>query len=83
MFSSDTHPDAAEVLLGLIRSSTVAQRLHRMNSMSATVIGLSRRAIRRADPNLTGREADLRFIELHYGTDLARKVRERLEHGQT
>jgi len=78
MQSNDMHPETEKILVRLIRSSSVARRLSRMNSLSSTVISLSRRAIVRANPHFSEKKAELRFIELHYGADLARKLEKRL-----
>jgi hypothetical protein len=47
-------------------------------ALSAQVIGLARAAIRRSLPHPTDEEVSLRFVELHYGRELARGLRERL-----
>ncbi len=73
---SDTHPEAAEFQIALLRRATVAQRLSMTRSLSRTVIQLSRRAIARANPELTEQEVNLIFVAHHYGTELARRLRE-------
>ena len=73
---SDTHPQAQKVLIELFRKATVAQRADRAFSMSATVKELSMRAIARANPNDSEQEIKLKWAELHYGKDLADRVRE-------
>ena len=75
---SDTHPNAAEVQISLLRRATVAQRLSRMRSLSRTVIMLSRRAIARANPELSEREVNLLWVAHHYGSELAERLREYL-----
>lgn len=75
---NDTHPEAEKVLISLIRKASIAERMSRVRSLSETVINLSRRAIKRANPDLTEQELDLMFIALHYGKPLAEKVREYL-----
>ncbi len=77
---SDTHPEAEKVQIELIRKMSVGERLGIMRSMTATAIGLSRRAIAEANPELTGQEFELKCIELYYGADLAARVREYLKH---
>ena len=72
---SDTTPEAEEILVGLMRRATVAEKIARVRSLSATVIQLSRRAIARAHPHWTPLEVQLKFVELHYGQDLADRVR--------
>jgi hypothetical protein len=77
--SPDTDPQAEKVLIELIRKSSVAERISRVRSLSQTVMYLSRRAIQRANPTLSEREVDLLFVELHYGKDLADRLRSYME----
>lgn len=44
-------------------------------SLSASAIHLSRRAIKRANPRLNKKEANLNFIAIHYGGKLADSLR--------
>jgi hypothetical protein len=44
-------------------------------SLSAQVIGLARRALRRSLPNASEEEIGLRFVDLHYGRELAAELR--------
>jgi hypothetical protein len=74
----DTSAAANRVQIGLLRAATPARRFALMRSLSATVLHLSRRAIAEADPSLSGREVLLRWAEVHYGRDLAGRVRRRL-----
>ncbi|MFL5732227.1 MAG: hypothetical protein ACJ78Q_03420 [Chloroflexia bacterium] len=73
--SRDTHPDAERVQIELLRRMTVAQRAELMRSLTRTTIQLARRAIRQAHPEASEEEVDLIFIEVHYGRDLADRVR--------
>jgi hypothetical protein len=50
-----------------------------MRSLTEMAVRNSKRAIRRARPELTERERNLFFIELNYGRDLAEQVRAQLE----
>jgi hypothetical protein len=47
------------------------EKVAQVGSLSALVIGLSRRAIARANPGLSPQELDVKFVELHYGKPLA------------
>jgi hypothetical protein len=76
--STDTHPDAERVQIERLRQMTVAQRAELMWSLSAMAIRLSRRALRRANPDATEDEISVLFVELHYGRDLAERFREHL-----
>ncbi len=59
---------------------TVAERFEKMRALTARTVGLSKRAIARANPDMSPEELKLRFIELHYGRDLAERVREYLRN---
>ncbi len=73
--SADTDPQAERVQLELLRAATVARRVALAFSLSETVIGLARRAIRRQSPDLTDENVSLRFVEIHYGYELAERLR--------
>ena len=75
----DTAPDAERVQVDLLRRAPVARRVRLALSLSATVITLARRALARAQPHASARELDLRFVELHYGADVAAGLRADLE----
>jgi hypothetical protein len=72
---SDTHPAAARVQLDLLRAAGFERRATIARSLSRSVIGLSRRALRERMPEAAERELQLRWVELHYGRDLAVRVR--------
>lgn len=73
---SDTHPDAEKFQISLIRSASVAERLLRARSLSSTVIELSRRAISRANPELSEQELNLVLTAHYYGKELVERLRE-------
>ncbi len=75
---SDTDPEAARVQLELIRRAAPAKRLSLALSLSRTVLGLSRRGLARRLQGASEQEVGLRFVELHYGHELAQAVREEL-----
>ena len=76
---SDTHPDAEKVQIDLLRKASNSDRFALMGSLTATAISLSRRAIARANPDLSPQEVDLEFVEIHYGKELAARLRRYLE----
>ena len=78
--SSDTDPQAEQVQIELIRRLSVAQRISLVRSLSRTTMFLSRRAIRRANPSMSEREVGLAFVELHYGKELAGRLRSYIEN---
>lgn len=77
--SADTNRAAEEVQVALLRQASLQRRFSLVRSMSRTVIGLSRRAIRRANPDASDQENLLNFVSLHYGEDLAKEVLSYLE----
>ncbi len=76
---SDTTKDAEAKQIGLLRAKTTSERLSLALSLSNTVIGLSRRALKRANPALTDLELNYKFIQLHYGNELADNWRQYLQ----
>jgi len=77
--SIDTHPDAENIQISLIRKATIAKRISCTRSFSQSIIQLSRKAIMRANPKLNERELILTFIAYHYGAGLANRLREYLD----
>ncbi len=71
---SDTSPEAENVQIELIRRCSVAERFAKVRSLTARTAGLSKRAIARANPDLSPQQLQIKFIELHYGKDLADRV---------
>lgn len=70
----DTSSEAEAVQLELIRHMQPAQRLAKALSLSCEMIRLSKAAIRRRWPELSEDEVRIKFIEMHYGTELAKSV---------
>ena len=66
------------VQVELIRRQSVGQRVARMRSLSAEVIEMSRRAIRKLHPDWSEREVLLEWAAVHYGRELADKLRARM-----
>ncbi len=77
---TDTHPEVEKVQIELLRKLSVAERFLKVRALTARTVGLSKRAIARANPGLCVEEVKLKFIELHYGRDLAERVREYLRN---
>jgi hypothetical protein len=76
--SADTDPEAEMVQIALLRQAPLARRASLALSLSRSVISLSRNAIRRSIPEATDEEVGVRFVELHYGPDLAAGLRRHL-----
>lgn len=77
---SDTSPQAEKVQIELLRKSTVAERFAKVRALTARTVRLSKRAIARANPDLSPEELKLKFIELHYGNGLGERVRHYLDN---
>ena len=73
--SADTDPAADEAQLALLRQAGIGRRARMALSLSGQVIGLARQAIVRTLPAPNPEQAGLRFVELHYGADLAADLR--------
>jgi len=71
----DTHPEAENVQLQLLRQAGIARRIALTWSLSQTALDLSRSALRRRHPTLSERERRLLFVGLCYGEDLANRLR--------
>lgn len=78
MAPSDTTPEAAEVQLRLLREAGVAGRVGLALRLSTEMIRASRRAIALRHPELDEQGVKLRWVELHYGQDLADRIRRHL-----
>lgn len=63
----------------LLRAAGTTGRFARARSLTATTIALARRAIRRRHPDWSERDVLLEFVRVHYGADLASRVRAKLE----
>jgi hypothetical protein len=77
---SDTTDQAERVWIELWRQKSPAFRLQRALALSAEVIARSRAAIARAVPVWSKQQCDLFWVEVHYGRDLADRLREHLKH---
>lgn len=76
---TDTQPEAEAVLVELWRRKTPAERFARVCELTEMTRRNAKQAIQRAMPDASPEEIGLRFIELHYGTDLVECVREYLK----
>ena len=73
--STDTNPEVERIYVSLLRNISVHDRLVRTLSFSSSIIDLSKRAISRANPDLSEQEKNILFVEYHYGVELAKKLR--------
>ncbi len=76
--STDTNPEVEKVLISLLRKLSTEEKLNRTLKFSSSIINLSKRAIIRANPDLSEDERNILFVKYHYGTELADKLRKYL-----
>ena len=76
---SDTTFDAEQMQLRLLRDKTPAERFALVARLTSDVVRASKRAIARVHPEFSQREIGYRFIELHYGRELAEATRRYVE----
>ena len=69
--SPDTHPESEAFLVSLLRKKSTAEKFALVCSLSQSTIKLSKRAIARANKNFNEDDVNIKFVELHYGKDLA------------
>lgn len=81
--SVDTNPEVERVLISLIRKLTMNEKLNRTLNFSSSIINLSKRAIARANPELSEDEKNILFVKYHYGVELAGKLRKYLSRKDT
>jgi hypothetical protein len=72
---SDTSSEAERVQIAMLRRATPAKRLGLMCALSSCSRALACRALARARPELSHRELQIAFVELHYGKELADELR--------
>ena len=81
--SVDTRLEAEEKLLALNREASVSQKFAQVCSLSQTTFHLAKRALIRANKELSKRELDILFVSNHYGPEIAanlKKYLNKLEH---
>ncbi len=71
----DTTPEIEKIQISLIQNTSIAKRISLLRSISQTAIMLSRRAIMRANPELSGAALKCKIVEHHYGRDLSERFR--------
>jgi hypothetical protein len=76
---TDTSTEALQAQLNVLRRMSPLERVSRMCLWSQYIKNMSLNAIRRRHPEFGEEEIRLKFIELTYGTELARGVRRHLK----
>jgi hypothetical protein len=82
--SMDTSPEAERVQIELLRKASPIKKFGIVRSLSQSLIQASRRNIQQLHPDITEEELRLIFIEMHYGKEIANRMRsdvERRKHG--
>ena len=77
--SRDTNPEVEKFLISLLRKASITQKLDQVLTFSSSILNLSKRAISRANPDLSEQEKDILFVKYHYGKELADKLQTYLE----
>ena len=76
--SIDTNPEVERILISLLRDLSTEDKLNRTLQFNSSIIYLSKRAISRANPDLSEDKKKLLFVKYHYGNDLAYQLRKTL-----
>jgi hypothetical protein len=72
---TDTDPVTEKVYISLLQKATILM----LTTLTGNVTFLSKRAIQRANPGMNKQERDIEFVKLHYGKDLAEKLKKYLQ----
>ena len=73
--TKDTPTEIENIQIDLLRKAGAAKRLNIALSLSRNMVELSRRALKRANPQLDPFELGILFIDNCYGKELADNVR--------
>jgi hypothetical protein len=74
---TDTSADADAVQIRGLRQFSMRKKLRIVCSLTDTTRRNARRAIAATRPDLSGLEQQLMFVDVHYGADMARLLRQR------
>lgn len=77
--SLDTSIYMEAALIRLVRQASPAEKMSQVRSLSQTVMQLSKRAIARRNKDYNEQEVNLMFVSLHYGKELAERLRNYLD----
>lgn len=78
-FLKDTHQKADQVLIDLLQNATHQRKINLVAMLSEQVTFLAKRAIKRANPDLSQQELDLLFVRFNYGAELEARLRKYLD----
>jgi hypothetical protein len=71
----DTPPVVDRAQINLLRQAGHVKRAALAAAMTTSAVAISRRALKRVHPDWSEQEIGLKWAELHYGKDLADRVR--------
>ncbi len=77
--SIDTTLESEKIQISLLRDKSFAAKFALIRSLSQSTIQLSKRAIARANKELDDDQVNAVFIHLHYGEELARRFKRRID----
>lgn len=77
--SIDTHNEAENIIISLLREKSSAKKFSLIRSLSGLTIQLSKRAIKRVNKGIDENQVNLIFIDLHYGRELSNKYQKYLK----
>ena len=76
---SDTDEKIDKIQIDLIRKLSKSEGVSGLRSLTQTVISLSRRAIKQANPELSEKELKYKFMTYHYGNEIADKFKKYID----
>jgi len=75
----DTPLKIEEIQINLIRQSNIPKRIAMVQALTEITVRLSKKAILRANPQLSGQEINFLFCSFTYSENLANKIKEYIE----
>lgn len=73
---NDTTPEAEEVQLEILRRKSPRERLEAAMRLSSAWMRISKDVLRKLHPDFSEQEVGEKFVEVHYGKELAEGLRE-------
>lgn len=78
--SRDTNFESEKIQINLLRKANMSARFILMQSLTSSVIYLSREAISKAYPLMNKKELGILFVKINYGEKLANKLSDYLNN---
>ncbi len=76
---NDTHPEVHRVHIEMLREAGPTRRSQIASELTHRALRQARQGIANAHPELSQREQDLLFARVHYGPELADRLRDFLK----